>query len=257
MRTVLRPIVGLAAVALLAAGCAGEIRADPAGPTASSTPGPTATPSVESDGRLVGSGTVIDEGSGPSLCFFVLQSLPPQCGSGVQLRGWQWPNRGVDRRGKTTWGDFAVVGRYDGKRFIVEKTVDPAVLPPPVDEPLLGTPCPEPAGGWQAPDPARATRETQDEALQLAARLPGYADAWVDERGGPGSPVGTVLNFSFTRDVAGAERALRRVWGGMLCVSHGERHARRAGQDPARAAQHATGAERQLRLRPRRRPGGL
>lgn len=217
MRPLLRSLAALAGLALVAAGCAPGTTADPAAPT----PATTATPGRE--GRLIGRGTVIDEGSGPKLCSLVLQSLPPQCGDGVALADWRWPDRGVERRNKTTWGDFAVVGTYDGVRFRVEKTVERAAPPDTKKRPSFDTPCPKPAGGWRAPDPTRATQETMERAIRLAERRPGHADTWVDEQGSYGDPVRTVLNISFTDDLEGAERAIRKVWGGPLCVSKGDR----------------------------------
>jgi hypothetical protein len=201
--------LGLILIALLTAGC-----------TATAVP----EPAEVREGRLIGRGTVIDDGSGPRLCFFVLDSYAPQCGAGVELVGWRWPDRGVERVRNTTWGDFAVVGTDDGRRFHVEKTVEPATLPPTKEEPDFASACPEPAGGWRAPDPERATRDTQDEAFELAQRLPGYGDAWIDGREDPfQNPTKIVVNVTFTHDLSAAERAIRRVWGGALCVSKAER----------------------------------
>lgn len=214
----LRAPAALAALALLAAGCAPSTTADPAAPTAA-TPSTTASPDREV--RLIGRGMVMNEGSGPKLCFNVAESYPPQC-DGVALVGWRWPERGVERAAGSTWGDFAVVGTYDGLRFRVDRTVEPALPPRPKDE-LRATPCPEPTGGWRAPNPARATYETQDRAIRLAEGRPGYADVWVEELDTPARPATTVLNVSFTTDLDGAERARRGVWGGPLCVSKGER----------------------------------
>ncbi len=216
----LRATAALGVLALVTAGCAQGAPAEPA-PTSTTTSTPTASPGH--DGRLLGRGTVIDDGSGPVLCLgVVLQSLPPQCDGGVALVDWRWPERGVERQAGTTWGEFSVVGTYDGRRLRVEKTVAPTSRPGSGRE-SFDTPCPEPPGGWQVPDPARATQEDQDRAFRLAERRTGYADAWVEELSTPGDPATTVLNFSFTTDLAGAERALRAVWGGPLCVSKGER----------------------------------
>lgn len=214
----------LAVLALVATGCRQDLTADPAEPTAGPTAAAAATPTVSPGGdrRLIGRGTVIDEGSGPNLCFSVMQSLPPQCGGGVALADWRWPERGTERRGGTTWGDFAVVGTYDGRRFRVEKTVEPALRRGRPDE-LPGTPCPEPPGGWRAPNPARATAKDRERAIRLAERRPGHADTWVEALDRSGDPATTVLNFSFTTDLAEAERAIRAVWGGPLCVSRAER----------------------------------
>jgi hypothetical protein len=118
-----------------------------------------------------------------------------------------------------------VVGTYDGQRLHAEKTVEPATLPQPDEEkPDLASRCPEPPGGWRAPDPKRATSETLDLARRLAERRAGYADAWIDDRGDPvQDPTTIVLNVRFTRDLADAERAIRAVWGGALCVSKARR----------------------------------
>jgi hypothetical protein len=230
---VLRRTAVLAILALVLTGCAGTAVPTPAEPAAppsatgspSPTSSPTPTGAPDADGRLIGRGTVIDEGAGPRLCFMVLQSLPPQCGTGVELAEWRWPEDGVERASGTMWGDFAVVGTYDGKRFRVEKTVEPAFPDPTGEKDVdFSSPCPEPAGGWRAPDPARATQDTQDKALRLGARLPGYGDAWIDDLGDTTQdPARIVLNLSVTEDLSGAERALRRVWGGALCVSRAER----------------------------------
>jgi hypothetical protein len=231
-----RRTLGLVLLALVAAGCAQPTvptSADPATPTRSPSATPTRTPSATPtttppptrDGRLIGRGTVIDEGDGPRLCFMVLRSLPPQCGTGVALTGWRWPTDGVDRGGRTTWGDFAVVGTYDGRRFRVEHTVEPALTDPTGEADVdFSSPCPEPAGGWRAPEPARATHETQNRALGLGGRLPGFGNAWIDDLGNTAQdPAKIVLNFTYTRDRPGAERAIRRVWGGSLCVTKAKR----------------------------------
>jgi hypothetical protein len=247
-----RRTLGLVLLALVAAGCAQPTvptSADPATPTLAPSATPTRTPSATPtrppsatptrtpsgtptttrpptrNGLLIGRGAVIDEGDGPRLCFMVLLSLPPQCGTGVALTAWRWPKDGVERGGPTTWGDFAVVGTYDGRRFRVEKTVEPAWTDPTGEADVdFSSRCPEPAGGWRAPEPERATHETQNRALGLGARLPGFGDAWIDDLGDRvQDPAKIVLNFTYTRDRSGAERALRRVWGGSLCVTKAKR----------------------------------
>ena len=222
--SVLRRPALLALLVLVATGCGGT--ASPAQPTPDPTSPASSTPSpADAEGRLIGRGTVIDDGSGPRLCFQVLRSYPPQCGGGVQLVIWRWPDEGVERSAKVTWGDFAVVGTYDGRRFTTAKTVEPA-SPARADapDPNLASPCPEPAGGWRAPEPERATYQTQERAARLAMRLPDYGDIWIDDRGDQAQiPTAIVLNVSVTEDLPGAEQALRRVWGGALCVSRAER----------------------------------
>ena len=236
-----RRTLGLVLLALVAAGCAQPAvpaPADRATPTLApsatptrtpsatptSTPPTTPTPPTTRKGRLIGHGTVIDEGAGPRLCFLVLLSLPPQCGTGVALAGWRWPKSGVERGGPTTWGDFAVVGTYDGRRVRVEKTVEPAWTDPAGQPDVdFSSPCPKPAGGWRAPEPERATPETQDQALRLGARLPGFGDAWIDDLGAATQEPLNILEEGVVVARRGAERALREVWGGPLCVTKTKR----------------------------------
>ncbi len=69
------------------------------------------------------SATVLDDGSGPELCLgAVMTSLPPQC-DGLPVAGWSWPAAGTERASGVTWGSFVVVGRYEGRRFVFERTV--------------------------------------------------------------------------------------------------------------------------------------
>lgn len=95
-----------------------------------------------------------------------------------------------------------------------------AVLPQPVNETSFDSPCPEPSGGWRAPDPERATLEAQDRAFETAEELSDYAGSWIDDRGDANQdPLKIIVNAQVTGDVAVAERAIRRVWGGSLCIS--------------------------------------
>lgn len=82
-------------------------------------------------------GTVLDDGSTVSLCLgAVRESAPPQC-EGIPLTGWTW--EGVDgstTTAGTTWGAYAVQGKYDGVGLTV--TQPPMMLAlydplPPVD----------------------------------------------------------------------------------------------------------------------------
>jgi hypothetical protein len=89
--------------------------------------------------------------------------------------------------------------------------------------------CPTPAGGWR---PGRVeTRRLQE---YVAARGDRYAGLWLtypDGVGGPHVPVvGTVL------DPAAAERALRTVYAGNLCVVHSPRSAATLARISARLA---------------------
>ncbi len=191
---------------------------------------------------MVGSAMVLDSGDGPELCLGpIALTLPPDC-TGPPVDGWTWPEKGTRRTGSVAWGDFFVVGTWDGERLTFEKVVTEeqasASLPPTEVVPDLGTPCPEPAGGWGAVDARRSTSDDQQQVLQLAGTLPGYVELWVDDRGSSSQdPSTTVVDVEVTHDVAGAERRIRTVWGGPLCVFLGAR----TQQEVRRVQRHITG----------------
>ncbi len=78
-------------------------------------------------GEVVGTGTVLDDGSGAQLCLGgVAESHPPQC-SGLPLAGWDWSARtDAERASGTTWGSYAVQGEFDGTTIAV--TAEPVPL---------------------------------------------------------------------------------------------------------------------------------
>ena len=133
----------------------------------------------------------------------MLESLPPQCGTGVALVDWSWDAIDVERvQGGTTWVDqIYLTGRYDpaAQTFTVEETRLPSdadrerlLLSRPM--PDFTVPCPPPEGGW----PARTQEWPGDEI----AALEGYAGAWIDE-------AGPVMTVKFTGDLGAAEAAIR------------------------------------------------
>jgi hypothetical protein len=242
------PYVALAALLLAACGTqssdpeagAGDDPSTPVvTPTATPTEKPTEVPAAEGEVTTGGPVTVLDDGRGAEACLGgVLQSLPPQCG-GPALVGWEWADHegDFDERGDTRWGEFVITGIFDGQD-ITPTDVLPAKDWEPVETPdeedPLGTPCPEPAGGWQPVDPGTTTNEALDQAIARANGLPGFSQVWVDQSINPASseepgglewelrlndPKLLVLNVAVTEDVAGAEAAVREVWGGALCVS--------------------------------------
>ncbi len=212
--------------------------------------GTAADPTAEPDDRYTTTVTVIDApGQGPRLCWMVMQSNPPQCGEGIEVVGWDWT--GLDgsetgalgSAGIVRWGEYVVIGTYDGERFTVTESPKPYVAPEPTPEPPPATtPCPPPSDGWGVVDAASTTYEAQDAAIAYAHAQPDYAAVWVDSSMNPAwamkeseinadtlwmfnDPTKLVLNVRFTGDLARHERALRAIWGGALCVSSGERTA--------------------------------
>jgi hypothetical protein len=200
-------------------------------------PAPVTMPAIDPAQLLEGNGTVLDDGSGPQLCLgAIAESFPPQCG-GIPLAGWDWDAvDGEESASGTSWGDFHVVGTYDGEVFTVSKVgpFDRSTIEEGGDRDFT-TPCPEPAGGWVAEDPGKAGEEAFGAGATIAQGLPGYVALWVDygedlppeeldERAMEGDPVLQIMNVVVTEDAEGAEAAIRGVWGGPLCVVEREGH---------------------------------
>ncbi|WP_345216682.1 hypothetical protein [Georgenia halophila] len=229
-------IVVLAALSLLLAACGGTTRVTDPG-RSEPGPGPTAADGSTVTTRLPT--TVLDDGDGAELCLgAVAESLPPQCG-GPKLLGWDWAdqNGSFEEVDGVRWGQFLVVGEYDGSDITVTDVTRAAVWQGPApEEPGFSTPCAEPDGGWQVVDPQLTGEEAMNDALAVTAGLEGYAGSWVDQSVNPASggdpeeveramndPTKLVLNVRVAGEPAVAEERLREVWGGALCVSAAER----------------------------------
>lgn len=183
--------------------------------------------------RHVGSGTVLQSPEhGPQLCLGgVFTSLPPQCG-GVPLVGWDWAAAEDEESANgTTWGDYRVVGTFDGTTLTLTEPPGRAEPDAGTDaEVLLRTPCAEPPGGWDVPDRSRAGEDDLEPSSSYAMAQPDRAAFWIDRQGaspyGPAPDGEVILNAGFTTDVARHERELRALWGGPLCVRKMERTVR-------------------------------
>jgi hypothetical protein len=121
------------------------------------------------------SATVLEDAThGPMLCANIATSDPPQCGN-VDVIGWSWEDvDGEESRGGTTWGDYHVVGTWDGTALtLTERPGPPEVTedPGPAGFP---TPCDDVAGRRGEPSPA---------FLEHAQAMPGYAGQWHGDDG--------------------------------------------------------------------------
>ncbi|MBI4259884.1 MAG: hypothetical protein HY658_04900 [Actinobacteria bacterium] len=197
---------------------------------------PTASPSGTTSPEPVGTGeqlyegtTVVLEAPGKPamLCLSgVLESLPPQCGN-IPVANWDWDRvEGEERLSGVTWGDYHVVGTYDGESFTLVEVGPPQ--PYPDIGSAIETPCLEPEGGWVAPDPDRTTDEHLQAALRYTEKHPDGAGFWIDYTiepvgEGPYGPNDIVVTAAFTRDLDQHRAELERLWGGPLCMVEHER----------------------------------
>jgi hypothetical protein len=201
VRSPIAPVLALAVATCLAA-CGGAGSRDGAAPI------------------YEGDGTVLDEGGSPQLCLGgVADSLPPQC-DGVPIEGWTWDAvEGEETVGDVSWGDYHVVGTYDGETIHLDRA-EP-VRPADDRGDPFAAPCDEPDGGWLTPDPGLADDGDVVAAMRVVEPIRGYAGLWID-RIGPRPHGGTapvVLVVAFTDAPASHEAAIREVWGGPLCLA--------------------------------------
>lgn len=193
-------------------------------------------------GRFRVGATVLQNGAGdagrPALCSAVATSLPPQC-AGPPIEGWDWdaiPRESQERTSGVRWGEFVLVGRFDGTVFTLTEPAapagsrsGPAVPSDPGDR--FDTPCVEPSGGWVVLDRSRAGQRDLDRAVSAARALPGFAGVWIDHRGSPpaveagreSDVSGVVLTVAVVGDEATAEQRVREVWSGSLCITRAAR----------------------------------
>lgn len=168
---------------------------------------------------------------GPMLCLGAMaMSYPPQCGD-VPIANWDWDAvEGEETASGATWGQYQVVGTYDGETFTVTD-VGPSRDNPPQfgSEVDFSSPCPEPAGGWVLHDPNEALQQDASGANAYAQRQPDVVSSWVthfdssnpDDTGlDEFDPV--IFNAVFTGDVERHEAEIRKRWPGPLCIIEGE-----------------------------------
>jgi hypothetical protein len=191
---------------------------------------PSVPPTPPPDDRRYEANAFIlqEEGEPAMLCVgMVLESLPPQCGD-MPITNWSWRRvEGEQTLSGVTWGDFHVLGTYDGSSFTVLQA-GPRQPEPSDPEDAIEIPCPEPEGGWVAADPGRTTDGDLRAALRHGARQPDSAGVWIKHLvippgEGPYGPDEIVLNAAFIGDLDRHRRELAEIWGGPLCVVQYER----------------------------------
>lgn len=183
--------------------------------------------------------TVLDSGDGAELCLSgVAESLPPQC-SGLPVLGWGWADHDGDYEEAqgTRWGDFVVLGTFDGSTITPSEVVAAREhdAPRQQEEDPRRTSCAEPAGGWVV-DPDRVAMADYEAGLRAAHSLDGLVSASVDTSRAPRTPdqqdedlrdgadevSSWIVDVAVTADAPAAEAAIREVWGGCLRVTTGE-----------------------------------
>ncbi|MBL0887564.1 hypothetical protein [Myceligenerans indicum] len=155
-----RLLLGVASAGvLLLGGCAG-----PAGPASGA--------GASSGDPVTAVATVLQKGDGPpELCLGgVAESLPPQCG-GPQSTGWDWDDVESESVRDTTWGEYAVVGTWDGETFHL---TEPATAPDPRAEPP-DDPRRDPGDPGEA-GPERQAQDLLDEVYEPLGGLAGWTE---------------------------------------------------------------------------------
>jgi hypothetical protein len=170
--------------------------------------------------------TVLEQGEGmaldahgPELCLgAILTSDPPQCG-GPPVTNWDWDTveGEVTNRG-TTYGDYHVVGAYDGETFTVTHVGPPEISSDPGDEPDFETLCEPPPDGWEV----TAWSEINDAANAYVQAQPDYVHDWITYVKKPTEdvmdPGPYIWNIVFKGDAERHEDEIRKLWSGPLCV---------------------------------------
>lgn len=212
-------------VALIAAGCAGRSGSNVAVPPPKSEPAPGNLVPDGYSGRFQISASVLENADhGPQLCRMMMDSYPPQCG-GPDVAGWSWNGVKFEEAVKTKWGDYLLVGTFDGKTFTLTQPPQPPGAPTPTatGRTDYSTPCAAPPGGWQPVDAALTNDDTFNAAVIKANANPDFAGLWIDRPAslpaGSNDPLRIVLNVRYTKDLAKHEAELRKIWGGSLCLS--------------------------------------
>jgi len=160
---------------------------------------------------------------GPEVCLGGTNAVyPPSCGT-IPITNWNWGNASDKHSVKeTTWGDYHLIGSYDGSQLTLTQAPSPPRRTGDAPETEITTPCPAPDGGWKPPSPPIS----QEEAGHLQAAIaddPDFAGDWIDPMNAPNGERFFVFNAAFTDDLEAHRSELEREWNGPLCVSQADR----------------------------------
>lgn len=199
------------------------------------------------------------DGPGAMLCYTTTADDPPQCG-GLPITNWSWDNvPGKTTSAGVTWvKDVVLTGKLkDDTWTVTQPTVAIAdyqgKLPVKMDErtAYYEPACKKPADGWAVPDASKAglddiratitpsVRKAVDatpdpNATYKGVVIPGYGDTWTnyynkqsgdvltgDAHKNPGDAL-PLLTITVQGDKAAAEKAIRKTWGGALCIGEAQ-----------------------------------
>jgi hypothetical protein len=193
------------------------------GSTPASEPTPPEPPTLvlSPPRRVQASGMIIESaaGGGPRFCMSWEESLPPQCG-GIPLANFAWAKvEGEETSNGVTFGDYHVVGDFDGKALALAQPPGARQRPAPR---ARRTPCEQPAGGWERPNRELMGLDQVYVLAEAARALPGFAGLWMNDLEPQTGEVQdmrkVIVNVAFSGDAASHTAELRKHWGGALCV---------------------------------------
>jgi hypothetical protein len=163
------------------------------------------------------SGEVIAPAGQPTMvCWFVLTSLPPQCGSGIEVRGLDvsaLPGSRTREDVTFTEGQVELIGTLDTTEFILTVTEPPTPVSVGEPGPSREPPCDEPTGGWP---PFLISNADVHTIRDYGKRFPdSWSGAWTDTQR-------QVWTVAFTGDLSAHEAALAELYDGPICVIRAE-----------------------------------
>lgn len=168
------------------------------------------------------------------LCTTGMTASPanPQC-DGPIVSPWDWAALGITGNGPKA-GDYTVVGTWDGTSLTLTRPPVPAASAPNIAADLPK--CDRPAPGWTISDSSRVSDDDMAAAQAAAQELATFGGLWIETTTDVAVPL---LHIAVTGDGTEASKAMRKVWGGPMCITSATRT-----WASLNAIQAAVGAER-------------